>query len=516
MILGAVFSVELIAATLWLDGSVLAGRAGLAALIGGWGAWALRALVAVAVFLPAFVWLKHPQVPSGEFPVRWRLLFAHLAAISLFVLLSVPLYGGGASNALAAAWLLTGIAAIVCAALALIPLDLWIRFARASGPVGAIVAAAVAVACVAGNSGRGLWPWASGITFRLTAAILRLFVSGLIVEPDQMIIGTSRFQVEVAPQCSGLEGVGLMLAFGGAWLFLFRKQCRFPQALLLLPVGALLIFLLNAVRIAALVLIGNAGAERIAAGGFHSQAGWILFNVVGVGFILGSAQLSWVSKTVSQTAGAEKTENSAAPWLAPLIAILAAGMVSHALSGGFEWAYPLRLVAGAAALFAFRRVYAEWDWRFDWTGPAIGVAVFVLWMGMDRVFSPGVIAMPSGLASASPGVRGIWIAARAAAAILTVPVAEELAYRGFLYRRVISADFEAVPMRRFSWLALLVSSVAFGIPHGSRWLAGAVAGALYAIAMMRRGRIGNAIAAHAVTNALVAADVLLFGNWALW
>jgi membrane protease YdiL (CAAX protease family) len=39
---------------------------------------------------------------------------------------------------------------------------------------------------------------------------------------------------------------------------------------------------------------------------------------------------------------------------------------------------------------------------------------------------------------------------------------------------------------------------------------------IYAFAMLRRGRIGEAAAAHAVTNALLAVYVLATGNWQLW
>ncbi len=43
-----------------------------------------------------------------------------------------------------------------------------------------------------------------------------------------------------------------------------------------------------------------------------------------------------------------------------------------------------------------------------------------------------------------------------------------------------------------------------------------LAGVLYAAALLRRGRIGDALAAHATTNALVAAWVLFGGHWSLW
>jgi len=80
-------------------------------------------------------------------------------------------------------------------------------------------------------------------------------------------------------------------------------------------------------------------------------------------------------------------------------------------------------------------------------------------------------------------------------AVITVPLAEEMAFRGFLLRRLASSDFEAVSWRRFSWLPFLISSAAFGLLHGERWLAGTVAGMIYALVMIRRGRIGEAVAA---------------------
>ena len=53
--------------------------------------------------------------------------------------------------------------------------------------------------------------------------------------------------------CSGYEGIGLIWAFLTAYLVLFRRRLRFPRALLLFPIGTLVMWLANGVRIAALV-----------------------------------------------------------------------------------------------------------------------------------------------------------------------------------------------------------------------------------------------------------------------
>jgi CAAX prenyl protease-like protein len=97
-----------------------------------------------------------------------------------------------------------------------------------------------------------------------------------------------------------------------------------------------------------------------------------------------------------------------------------------------------------------------------------------------------------------------------------VPVAEELAFRGFLLRRLAREVFEAVEPRSAGLLAVVLSSLVFGLFHGDRWLAGSLAGLVYAGVYCRRGSIGDAALAHGLTNAFLAVYVLSTGNWQLW
>ncbi len=83
-------------------------------------------------------------------------------------------------------------------------------------------------------------------------------------------------------------------------------------------------------------------------------------------------------------------------------------------------------------------------------------------------------------------------------------------------RRLVNADFESVAYPKVGWLALSVAAIAFGLAHGALWLPGIVAGLAYALLVVRRGRLGEAVAAHAVTNALIAVGVLQWGQWQLW
>ncbi len=68
-----------------------------------------------------------------------------------------------------------------------------------------------------------------------------------LAKPDEHVIlpdviakeplGTRTFQVEIAKECAGYEGIGLMWVTLGAYLWVFRARLRFPHALLLLPIG---------------------------------------------------------------------------------------------------------------------------------------------------------------------------------------------------------------------------------------------------------------------------------------
>ena len=124
--------------------------------------------------------------------------------------------------------------------------------------------------------------------------------------------------------------------------------------------------------------------------------------------------------------------------------------------------------------------------------------------------------MPAALTQAGAGGRNAWLALRVLGAVVAVPIAEELAFRGYLMRRFVQEDFDRVSPAAVTIFAIVASSLAFGVLHGEWWLAGTLAGIVYAAAYLRRGSIGDATVAHATTNALIAAAVLGAGQWHLW
>jgi exosortase E/protease (VPEID-CTERM system) len=371
------------------------------------------------------------------------------------------------------------------------------------------------------------------MTFRGVRRLLGLFYNDVFTDPGQYVIGTRAFAIQIAGVCSGVEGLALMLSLTVGWLIFSRRELRMGRALLLVPVSLILIILLNIARIAALIAIGDAGYGSVAIGGFHSEAGWILFSCVALGFLLAVNTMSWfrIARPASEIEGSGPQvslnplaeTNVAAVYLMPFLAILAAGLVSVAISDGFEWLYGLRLIAALGVLYAYRHEYRRMDWRFGWLGPAAGVAVFALWIGLDRWMGSSAAAggvtltsVPEGLARLSSGQRTAWIVVRTITAVVTVPVAEELAFRGYLARRLMSADVEAVPFRGLSVVAVLGSSLAFGALPGRMWLAGMLTGVVFALVTKLRGRLGEAVAAHATANLMIAVWVLARGDYSLW
>jgi exosortase/archaeosortase family protein len=139
------------------------------------------------------------------------------------------------------------------------------------------------------------------LTILYVGFLLRLTLPAVTVDgPGRGTkVGSGDFVVEIGNQCCGFEGLGLILVFSLVWLFFLRKEIRFPRSLILIPAGMLAMWLLNGIRIAALIFIGAHGAPQIAMRGFHSQAGWVSFCGVTLGFAAFMRDSPWLRSTAS-------------------------------------------------------------------------------------------------------------------------------------------------------------------------------------------------------------------------
>jgi exosortase E/protease (VPEID-CTERM system) len=289
--------------------------------------------------------------------------------------------------------------------------------------------------------------------------------------------------------------------------------------------GLLAIWFCNSLRIALLIGIGSTWSPAVALGGLHSQAGWIFFNLVAISV----AGLSLRSPFFTKENGASETVPLAASsnvtaYLGPFLVLMAANIIAAAFSDGFDWLYPVKVIATLVALMLFPHGWkmlthvssdGEPSRRWSMLSPVLnGVLVFILWIGLVwRADDPR--GVPEVLSAVPPAMAIVWIFFRVFGSVVTVPLVEELAFRGYLMRRLASPEFESMALRAAPFWSVAISSLAFGLMH-QHWFAGMLAGAAYAIAARGRNRLRDAVLAHAVTNGLIAVMVLTCDAWWLW
>jgi CAAX prenyl protease-like protein len=213
----------------------------------------------------------------------------------------------------------------------------------------------------------------------------------------------------------------------------------------------------------------------------------------------------------------------------PLLAMVVAGLVSRAFSHGTNQPlWPIRPLAGFVALAAYLPTYrrlargpaitppddadvparADSDTRVSRIAPLVGLLLAGVWVVAELVHGRGIAIAPAGDSMTA-------LAMRIATAIFIAPIAEELAFRGFLARRLSTRAFEELAPWRISIAAVVVSSLAFGLLH-QRPVVGTLAGMAYALMFRRRGRLADSVVAHAVTNAALVVVAALTGAWDLW
>lgn len=446
------------------------------------------------------------------------LFVSHLAIFALFIAVSDFYFevDRGAYPIIFACWSLLALGTAASWLAVMIDPIIWFSVGSKVFIPFLVGACVGALAWFSGQWAVEAWSLLAFATFQLVWLILTVFCVGAFQDAAVLTIGTSKFAVTIAPECSGCEGMGLAIVFIATYLWWKRKEHRFPRSFVLIPASVCLMFIANAIRISALILIGHFGAPEIASGGFHSQAGWIGFNLVTLGIVAFARTSPFfcateVQKNVLSAEG--PVEYHSLPMLAPFICLTLSIMLLGAVRSGFDWLYPVRFFAVAVVFAVFFRRYPRDYWRltFHWTSPAIGVGVYVIWSLLETSDNGVAKSLYESARSLSPVVFFFWLAFRFLGSVVTVPLAEEFAFRGYLLPWIAGQQ-----SRNWSWAALVVSSVAFGMLHPGRWIAGTIAGLLYGVAYYRKGKVMEAVLAHATTNALIALEAILFSRWYLW
>lgn len=439
-------------------------------------------------------------------------LALHLLGLAL---LALPLFAApngdvGAVFALAL-WPLTlgSLLAAVGGLLWLAPAAAWRQLLGQDRGLIPLVLLIAALLPDAADMAQRVWNWdvVTRITFDGVHLFLRLFSDQVTVDPRNYNIGFPEFTVNIAPQCSGVEGIALVTAFSLLYMLIFRETVRFPQIWIILPVAILLSWLLNIVRIGALIVIGRAVSPDLAVNGFHSYAGWMFFTLLALGIVWGVQALPWLHKAASVPETGLRDDPVAA-MLLPFAAFMLASLLTHAFFPHPELGYPLRVGAMILALLPFRQFYRRFEWRVDPVAVCAGIAVGAGWVALDQGSGTDGMELAAALATLPLWAFWLWILLRLIGTVLLVPLVEELAFRGYLLTRLDGPGL----LRRA--LAVGLSSAAFAALHG-RWIEAGGAGIVFALLALWRGRLSDAVVGHLAANLIVAVWALATSDFTL-
>ena len=205
-----------------------------------------------------------------------------------------------------------------------------------------------------------------------------------------------------------------------------------------------------------------------------------------------------------------------APFVIFLVLTAAQDMFGEA---GRYYFYLAKTLAGGWLVWAMWPYVSEMRWVFGWEAVAVGVGVCVMWVGIDGLYPKAELTGKPWNPHLQFGENSVlawfFILVRTAGSTIVVPPLEEVFYRSFLYRWFVRLDFQSMPLSQFHGLSFVVTTAIFTATH-HHWLAAILCGFAYQGLVLYKGRLGDVIVAHALTNFLLSIWVVWKGDWSFW
>jgi uncharacterized protein len=183
------------------------------------------------------------------------------------------------------------------------------------------------------------------------------------------------------------------------------------------------------------------------------------------------------------------------------------------------WFYFAKTLVGLWLIHEMWPHVSEARWAFSWEAIAIGILIFIMWVGINPYYyhfikTPST-GNPADVFGKNSSLAWFFDIVHILGMTLVVPPIEEAFYRSFLYRYFASPNFMVVPMNRFLPLPFFATAIIFGFSH-NEWLAGILCGAAYQWLVIRKNRLGDAMTAHAITNLLLGIYIVWKPAWNFW
>jgi len=186
---------------------------------------------------------------------------------------------------------------------------------------------------------------------------------------------------------------------------------------------------------------------------------------------------------------------------------------------------PLRLALLATVLYVFSKRVIDLHATALFASSLVGFSVFIIWILPDVLFPAyrqhwlfqnALTGQMSSSLAALDRLDPIVLGSRTIRAVILVPIIEELFWRAWLMRWLISPGFERIRLGTYQAQAFWITAVLFASEHGPFWDVGLIAGIVYNWWMVRTRSLGDCILAHAVTNACLCGYILATHHWEYW
>jgi CAAX prenyl protease-like protein len=235
-----------------------------------------------------------------------------------------------------------------------------------------------------------------------------------------------------------------------------------------------------------------------------------------------------VSETTTTTT---KFWKNCAAFAAPFVTFMVCSLFesSELSSAQYQVRYTAKLILVVAVMWGFRRHYPKISTAgFRWATVG-GVCGFALWIGLaklqaaipglqeriDAILAGGRVAYVPDFGEDNSLTTLLFVLVRLTGLALVVPLMEELFWRGFLARFLISHEFELVPFGRFTRGSFLIVTLAFTAVH-PEVLPAIAWGATINLLCWKTRNLWACCAMHAITNGLLGAYILATRSWELW
>ena len=204
-------------------------------------------------------------------------------------------------------------------------------------------------------------------------------------------------------------------------------------------------------------------------------------------------------------------------------------------AGSEYWLYAAKTLLIGAMLWAIRGWLPEMKWSFKIEAVVVGIVIAILWIGFDgklpsldelwglarklvtgklpEPLKPEPPWNPLEFFRAAPALGWGFVLIRVLGRSLVVPPLEEVFYRSFVSRYLANPKFLELPLGVWHPMAFVVTSLMFGLAHPGQWIQAVVCGMAFQALVIRNRRLGDAMLAHATTNAIISAYAIATQQW---